>query len=387
MLEPIALKLKEKLKHHPALLDVDTSFRPGKPEFQVKVDLDEAQRLGISSSAVGAELRAQVEGVTSSVFRENGLEYDIRVRLQPDQRDLQTEYPRILVPNMNARLVELGRVAKSTATTSPASIDRENRGRYVSIMADIAPKGPGMGGAIADITSWLQPGGEMALPPGVTFRFVGQAENFQELGVNMMIAFGLGVIFIYLILSSLYESFFMPLTIMFVIPFAMCGAMWGLWLFGKSLDLYSAIGCIMLTGLATKNSIILVDFIFQLMEQGMGKMEAVVEAGRTRLRPILMTSLCLIAGMIPIAIGLNEVSNQRSSLGAAVIGGVVSSTLLTLIALPAVFIYMESLRNWLLKFGRRLITQDPAHASNGKYNHRGSSTNNPDGNSPLSKTS
>jgi HAE1 family hydrophobic/amphiphilic exporter-1 len=365
VLEPLALKLKEKLKDHPALLDVDTSFRPGKPEFQVKVDLDEAQRLGVSSSAVGAELRAQVEGVTSSVFRENGLEYDIRVRLQPDQRDLESNYSQILVPNMNNRLVELSRVAKSTATTSPASIDRENRGRYVSVMADIAPTGPGMGGAIDDINSWLKPGGELAVPSGVTYRFVGQAENFQELGVNMIIAFALGVIFIYLILSSLYESFFMPLTIMFVIPFAMCGAFWGLWMFGKSLDLYSAIGCIMLTGLATKNSIIMVDYIFQLMEKGMGKMEAVVEAGRTRLRPILMTSLCLIAGMIPIAIGLNEVSNQRSSLGAAVIGGVVSSTLLTLIALPAVFIYMDSLRNWLLKFGRRLVTQDLVQSAGG----------------------
>ncbi len=380
--EGIASKLKEKLKDHPSLLDVDTSFRPGKPEFQVKVDLDAAQRLGVSSSMVGAELRAQVEGLTDTVFRENGLEYDIRVRLKPEQRDLEKNYANILVPNMNGRLVELNRVAKAESTTGPASIDRENRGRYVQVVADIAPKGPGMGGVIGDINGWLAPGGELALPPGVTYRFVGQAENFQELMSSMIMAALLGLIFIYLVLSSLYESFFMPFTIMAVIPLATVGAFFGLYAFGKSLDLYSMIGCIMLMGLATKNSIILVDYINQLLEQGMSRVEAIVEAGRTRLRPILMTSLALIAGMIPIAIGLNEVSNQRSSLGAAVIGGVISSTLLTLIVIPAVFSYMESLRLWLLKFGQRLVTQDPGHASNGTYSHPGSSSGNP-GDKPL----
>lgn len=120
----------------------------------------------------------------------------------------------------------------------------------------------------------------------------------------------------------------------------------------------------MLMGLATKNSIILIDFIQQLLDRGYRKMDAILEAGRTRLRPILMTSFALVAGMLPIAIGLNEVSNQRSSLGAAVIGGVVSSTLLTLIVIPAVYTYMDSLRQWLLKFGRRLVTQDGTASKN-----------------------
>lgn len=382
--EEIATKLKEKLKNHPALLDVDTSFRPGKPEFQVQVDLDAAQRLGVSSSAVGQELRAQVEGLTPAVFRENGLEYDIRVRLKPEQRDLEKEYSRILVPNMNERLVELNRVAKASSTTGLASIDRENRGRYVQVVADLAPKGPGMGGAISDIESWLKPGGELELPAGVTHRFVGQAENFQELLTSMIMAALLGLIFIYLVLSSLYESFFTPFSIMIVIPLAAVGAFFGLWAFGKSLDLYSMIGCIMLMGLATKNSIILIDYINQLLEQGMSRLDAIVEAGRTRLRPILMTSLALIAGMIPIAIGLNEVSNQRSSLGAAVIGGVISSTLLTLIVIPAVFTYMEMLRGWLLKFGRRIVTQD-SHASNGTYNPAGSFADSPGGKTPPNR--
>jgi HAE1 family hydrophobic/amphiphilic exporter-1 len=384
--EAIAAKAMIKLKAHPSLLDVDTSYRPGKPEFQVRVDLGSAQRLGVSSSMVGRELRAQVEGLTPAKFRENGLEYDIRVRLKPEQRDLEKSYPSILVPNMNQRLVDLREVAKPVATTGPASIDRENRGRYVQIQADISAKGPGMGGAINDVKGWFAPGGELELPPGVTYRFVGQAEDFQDLLSSMQIAAGLGLIFIYLVLSSLYESFFTPFTIMLVIPLAACGAFFGLYVGGKSLDLYSMIGCIMLMGLATKNSIILVDYINQLLGRGVPLKQAIIEAGSVRLRPILMTSFALIAGMVPVAIGLNEVSSSRSSLGVAVIGGVISSTLLTLVVIPSVFSYMETVRSYLTRFGSKIITQDPAPAKNGKYNPQDSFASNPGDNSQPNKT-
>ncbi len=388
--EEIAGKIADRLRTHPALKDVDTSFRPGKPEFQVTVDLDQAQRLGVASSDVGRELRAQVEGMTPAVYRENGLEYDIRVRLKPEQRDLEPSYNQILVPNMNQRLVSLSSVAKAKSTTGPASINRENRGRYAAITADVAPTGPGLGGAMADLQSWLAPGGELELPAGITYRFVGQAENFQEMQESMVLAALLGLIFIYLVLASLYESFFTPLTIMMVIPLAACGAFFALYVGGKSLDLYSMIGCIMLMGLATKNSIILIDYINQLLKEGKPLKEAIIEGGRTRLRPILMTSVALIAGMVPIAIGLNEVSNQRTSLGVAVIGGVVSSTLLTLIVIPAFFAYMEALRLWLLRFGSKLVTEDSSlvadHANNGKYSHPDSSASNLDGNPRQDKT-
>jgi HAE1 family hydrophobic/amphiphilic exporter-1 len=363
-IEGVAAEVEKRLEKHPALVDVDNSYRPGKPEFQVDVQLDKAQNLGVTSTMVGRELRAQVEGVTPTIFRENGLEYDVRVRLKKDQRDLQKEYPTILVPNMNGRLVSLASVSKPITTTGPASIDRENRGRFIEIGADLRPGGPGMGAAVSDVQKWLSPGGEIKMPPGVSYRFVGQAENFQELITSMLTAAFLGLIFIYLVLSSLYESFFLPFTIMLVIPLAACGAFFGLWVGGVSLDLYSMIGCIMLMGLATKNSIILVDYINQLIDEGKDMKEAIVEAGRIRLRPILMTSLALIAGMVPIAIGLNEVSNERRSLGFAVIGGVISSTFLTLIVIPAVFSYMEHIREWLLKYGRRL-TSSPDEGTKG----------------------
>jgi HAE1 family hydrophobic/amphiphilic exporter-1 len=157
---------------------------------------------------------------------------------------------------------------------------------------------------------------------------------------------GLGVLFIYFVLSSLYESFITPFAIMLVLPLAAVGAFLALFISGSSLDLYSMIGCVMLLGLATKNSILMVDYALQLMNDGMPRNEAIMKAGRTRLRPILMTSLALIAGMIPVAIGLNEASKQRTSLGMAVIGGVISSTLLTLVVVPAAFSYIDRFKDY-----------------------------------------
>jgi hydrophobic/amphiphilic exporter-1 (mainly G- bacteria), HAE1 family len=356
--QKISEALMKRLKDHPALSDVDTSWRPGKPEFQVQVDLLKAQELGVTSAYVGRELRAQVEGLTPAVFRQNGVEYDIRVRLKPEQRDLEKAFNDILVPNMNGRMVKLTNVAEGESTTGPATIDRENRGRFVRISADIATDGPGMGAAMTDIDNWFKSDPELKLPEGVTYRFVGQAENFIELMTGMAIAAGLGLIFIYLVLASLYESFMTPFTIMLVIPLAACGAFFALWAFGGSLDLFAMIGCIMLMGLAVKNSIILVDYIEQLRQKGMDEMSAILEAGKVRLRPILMTSFALISGMIPVAIGLNEVSNQRTSLGMTIIGGTLSSTLLTLVVIPCVYSYMERFKRFMKRMFSGVASAD-----------------------------
>jgi HAE1 family hydrophobic/amphiphilic exporter-1 len=158
----------------------------------------------------------------------------------------------------------------------------------------------------------------------------------------------LGIMFIYFVLASLYESFVTPFTIMLVLPLAACGAFYALFITGSSLDLFSMIGCIMLLGVATKNSILLVDYTHQQMEKGILMSEAIISAGKARLRPILMTSFALIAGMLPLAIGLNEASKQRTSMGIAVIGGLISSTVLTLVVVPAAYSYIERFRVWSL---------------------------------------
>lgn len=168
----------------------------------------------------------------------------------------------------------------------------------------------------------------------------------------MAIAMALGVLFIYLVLSSLYESFILPFTIMLVLPLALCGAFIALFLTQHSLDLFSMIGCVMLLGVATKNSILLVDYTLQLKQSGLPERDAIIKAGRTRLRPILMTSFALIAGMLPVAIGLNEASKQRTSMGIAIIGGLISSTFLTLLIIPAAYGYIERFNQWIKSFFR-----------------------------------
>ncbi len=341
-LAKIATEVFNKLKTHPSLTGVDLSYRPGKPEFQIIPDRERAERLGVSTNILGMELRTLMEGQTPAVYRLEGEEYDIRVRLREDQRNLQKEFNRIAIPNINNRLIPLANVVKGVETTGPANITRQDRARYYQISADITPNGPGMGGAMAEVNRIFKD--EVKLPEDMNFKFVGQAENFGEMIQSMAIASGLGILFIYLVLASLYESFITPFTIMLVLPLAMCGAFFALFITGASLDLFSMIGCIMLLGVATKNSIILVDYTNQQTKNGIPLKDAILLAGKNRLRPILMTSFALIAGFIPIAVGLNEASRQRTSMGIALIGGLISSTLLTLIIVPAAYTYIERFR-------------------------------------------
>jgi HAE1 family hydrophobic/amphiphilic exporter-1 len=334
----------EKLKNNPALKDVDITYRPGKPEFQIQVDLPKAEKLGVSTNTVGNELRTLVDGMVPAVFRQNGQEYDIRVRLKEDQRDLVGAFTQTYVPNINNSIVRLDRIANPVVTTGLANIDRQDRGRVISITADMAANGPGLGGVMTEIDRLFKE--DIKLPEGMRYAFEGQAENFKELMINMVVAAGLGVLFIYLVLASLYESFVIPFTIMMVLPLAACGAFYALFITGASLNLFSMIGCIMLLGIATKNSILLVDYTNQMLAKGMDRNAALLEAGKNRLRPILMTSFALIAGMLPLAAGLSEAAKQRTSLGIAVIGGIISSTILTLVVVPAVFSYIDRFRIW-----------------------------------------
>lgn len=341
-LEKIGLAALERLKKIPGLKDPDINFRPGKPEFRIVPDRDRAQYLGVSTAMLGMELRTQVEGAETAKFRQNGIEYNVRVRMQEDQRDLKSEFPRIFVPNMNQSIVRLSDLAQPVDTTGPSKINRQDRNRFVQVNADIAP-GAGLGDLLEEIRTILTE--DFKLQPS-QFAFVGQAENFKELGESMAFAMGAGVLFIFLVLASLYESPVTPLTIMLALPLAVAGSFVALAIGGESLNIFSMIGIVMLLGVAVKNSILLVDYAHQQVLKGASRTEAMLAAGRTRLRPIMMTTMALIAGTVPIALGLNEASKQRTSMGVAIIGGLVSSTLLTLIVVPAAYSFIDRFRAW-----------------------------------------
>ncbi|OGS19520.1 MAG: hypothetical protein A3J83_02690 [Elusimicrobia bacterium RIFOXYA2_FULL_40_6] len=346
--------LMEKFKTIPGLVDIDTNYKAGKPEYQVKMIPSKMVKLGVQSISAGMELRGMVEGLLPAKYRENGMEYDIRVMLNDNQKDISRQFDQLYVPNVNMQLVKLKNVAEPIVTTGPSKIFRRNRSRYVAIMGNL-----GKNGAIADITAQAKKIlDKEKLPEGVEYEFSGSSEDFVDLFRNMIIAAGLSVVFIYFVLASLYESLIIPFTIMMALPLAIIGALLALLITGHSINMFTMIALIMLFGLATKNSILLVDYTQQLMRKGLPRDEALVRAGVVRLRPILMTTFALIAGMLPLALGLSEVGKFRSSMGVAIIGGLISSTFLTLVIIPAVFGYMDTFRLWTRKLLGRPLTRE-----------------------------
>lgn len=346
-LEEMASKLVDELRKEPDLKEVDSSNRLGKPELQFRPRMEASESLGINSRSIGAELRAQVEGVKAAKFREMGEEYDIRVRLQEDQRNLRESYLETYVPNINQRLVKLRNVTTLSDVVGPANIDRQDRSRKILVGADIRAGGD-LNAVMARTSSRLTEG-DLKLPTGMSYLYVGDSESFQEMGSSLGVALMFAIIFIYMVLASLYESFITPLTIMLALPLALGGAFVGLLVAGESLNLFAFLGIFMLLGVAAKNSILLVDFAKHAMENGEDRVSAIIAAGKTRLRPILMTSVALIAGTLPLAIGLNEASSQRTSMGVGLIGGTVTSTLLTLVVIPAAFLFIDGFREWIEK--------------------------------------
>ncbi|MEK2688546.1 efflux RND transporter permease subunit [Bdellovibrio sp. GT3] len=343
-LNKYAVKVVERIRKIPGLADVDTNFRTGKPEFHVIFDRNRSEALGVSTVIAGAELRNRTEGNENTIFRENGIDYKIRVRFDEKNRDLRSNFATTQVPNSNYNMIPLARIARGEETKGYSQINRQNKSRYIRVSANLAKDGA-LGTISQEIEKVIKT--ELPPPPGVDFKFQGQADDFKDLINNMLIAIFLGVTFIYLVLASLYESFITPFTILLALPLAMTGAFIALLVTGKTIDIFSLIGIVLLLGVVAKNSILLVDYTNHLLQEGMDRKDALLKACRTRLRPILMTSLALIAGMIPIAIGLNEASAMRKSMGIAIIGGLISSTLLTLIVVPAAFGFIDDFRSWL----------------------------------------
>lgn len=332
--------LMPKLKKIPGLVDLASNYKPGKPELQVRMDPMKMQKLGVMSISAGMELRGMVEGTTPAKFRVDGEEYDIRVRLLEDQRDLSKDFDKLYVSNVNNQLVRVKNIAEPVETTGPSKIYRRDRARYIAISGN-QDKNGAIGNITAEARAILA---KEKMPEGITCDFLGASEDMEDLFKNMIIAAALSVVFIYLVLASLYESILVPFTIMIALPLAIVGGLIALFLTGHSINMFTMIGFIMLLGLTTKNSILLVDLTQKLECTGIAQDEAIIKAGITRLRPILMTTFALIAGMLPLALALTEIGKFRQSMGVAIIGGLISSTVLTLVVVPAIYGYIDAFR-------------------------------------------
>jgi hydrophobe/amphiphile efflux-1 (HAE1) family protein len=322
-----------------ALRDVQLKDSPGKPELQVVVKREEAARVGLTAGAVAMQVRLATQGEIAGKLREGRRESEIRVRLAAEDRESRGALERLWIATPRGP-VGLEQLATLHSAQGPAVIEHEQRERQISVWAQVAP-GHDLGEATGRLRAALA---GHQLPPGYFYVWDGMQKEQAESASAMGLALGIAVIFIFIVLASQFESLIHPFTIMLSLPLAVVGALLGLWITGKSINMGSLIGLILLMGLVTKNAILLVDGALLHIREGDDPETAIRKAGPRRLRPILMTSGAMVLGMLPTALGRGMGSEFRSPMAIAVIGGVLTSTLLTLWVVPVVFLWVERLR-------------------------------------------
>ncbi|WP_434345026.1 efflux RND transporter permease subunit [Myxococcus virescens] len=333
------------MRQNPGLVDVDMTFRSGKPQYDVKVDRERAASLGIPAASLGATLRAFLGRDKFGDYREGGETYEIKVALPPQTLASADALGKLTVRSMTGQLVELRNFATITPADGPVQIDRESQKRQITLLANLAS-----GYALSDGINFLNAYAEKELPKSVIYDFEGNAKEMGKAVAAFGSALLLGIILIYMILAAQFESFVHPFTIMMSLPFALIGAIGGLLVTGQAMSMFALIGIIMLMGLVVKNGILLVDFTLQLREEGKTATEALLQAAPVRLRPILMTTIAMIAGMIPVAVAKGDGAETRAPMAITIIGGLVTSTFLTLGVVPVVYSLMDQLTE---KFKRR----------------------------------
>jgi len=338
----------EKVAKVPGIADMETSEKAANPALSIRLNNDAAADLGISVQQVGATVRPLLAGETVSYWLgPDGQNYEVNVQLPKEGRRLASDLGNLYISTNkrgrdgDLRMVPLRQVAEIVETTSPQIIKRQDLQRRVALYANAEGRPSGNVGddvrKIIDATS---------LPPGYRFAVAGQQEDTQESMAALVSALGLAIIFIYLVLASQFASFMQPVAIMASLPFTLIGVLLALLLTNTTLNLFSMIGFVMLMGLVTKNAILLVDFANRARRGGAALHEALLSAGQVRLRPILMTTAAMIFGMLPLALGLGESGETQAPMGRAIIGGVITSTLLTLIVVPVIYTYLDRLAEW-----------------------------------------
>ncbi len=339
-------KVRAAMLKNPGFADVDTTYRAGKPQLQVDLDRDRAAALGLPAATVGQTLRAYLGRDKIADYREGGETYDVRLRL-PDAALADPEALGALqVRAPGGRMIELRNVAEIKSGEGPSQIEHQAQLRQVTLLAELR------GYSLSEAMAFLEDVAKRELPPTVQYDFEGQSRELGKTGVAFLTALVLGLVLVYIILAAQFESLTHPFTIMMALPFAVIGAIGALLITGQYMSMFAMIGMIMLMGLVTKNGILLVEFTNQLREQGRGVREALLEAGPIRLRPILMTTIAMIAGMVPPAIATGPGAETRAPMAVTIIGGLVTSTVLTLGVVPVVYSLVEGLRRRVL--GRRV---------------------------------
>src|SRR5215831_11379026 len=328
----------------PGIADMEISEKAANPALSIRLNNDAAADLGISVQQVGATVRPLLAGETVTYWLgPDGQNYEVNVQLSKDRRQLASDLGNLYLstnkrgPDGALRMVPLRQVAEIVESTSPQIVKRQELQRRVALYANV--QGRPAGDVNADVAKIIK---ATELPPGYRFDVGGQAKDQKESFEAAMAALGLAIIFIYLILASQFASFTQPVAIMASLPFSLIGVFLALLITGTTLNLFSMIGFIMLMGLVTKNAILLVDFANRARRGGASLHDSLLQAGQVRLRPIMMTTAAMIGGMMPLALGLGEGGETQAPMGRAIIGGVITSTLLTLVVVPVLYTYLDA---------------------------------------------
>ncbi len=347
-LEGLTREIMEKIGKVKGITDLESSLKAQNPAITMRVNNEVASDLGLSLTQIGSAVRPFIAGdVVSRWLAPDGQNYDVNVQLPKSERQKSSDLGELYLtsnrPNADGtpRMVPLRQVVELVPSSSPQVIKRQDLQRRVGIYANVEGRPTGdVGSEVNDLVKSIK------LPPGYRFDIGGQTQEMQESFGAAIAALGMAVIFIYLILASQFGSFLQPIAIMASLPLSLIGVFLALLITGSTLNIFSIIGFIMLMGLVTKNAILLVDFTNQAQREGQSQHDAIMAAGQVRLRPIMMTTMAMIFGMLPMAIGLSDGAELQTSMGRAVIGGVITSTLLTLVVVPVAYSYLD-------KWGRR----------------------------------
>ena len=348
-LDRVARELMARMRAAGGYVDVDSTFETGRPEIDVSMLRDRAADLGVSPADLGRTLRVAVGGADVATFKSDGDRFDVAVRLLETSRDRAASVDDLRIRTRSGGVTELRNIATAEAVGAPVEINRYNRRRQITVLANL--NGKVLGPATQEIDRFVA---EIGLPPGYASGWTGFAEEMRETAGHMLTTLILALLVIYMVLASQFESFLHPFTIMLTLPLAFVGAFAALVAFGMTVSIYVSMALIFLMGLVTKNAILLVDQANTVRaKEGLDAKAAMLRAGPVRLRPILMTTVAMIAGMLPVALSKGEGSESRGPMATAIVGGLVSSTVLTLLVVPVVYSYFDGLS----RFGSRMAAK------------------------------
>lgn len=326
-------KFLEEAQKDPTFSIVDTDLKFNKPELNVTINRDKAESMGVSVLDIARTMQLSLSGQRFGYFLKDGKQYQVIGQFDDENRSTPQHLTSMYVKNKFGQLIQLGNLVEVEEQSNPPQLFHNNRYMSATIQAGLAP-----GKAIGDGIEAMERIKEKVLDDSFTTDLSGESRDFAESSSNTMFAFGLALLLIYLLLSAQFESFVDPLIIILTVPMAVAGALFSLWLFGQTWNIFSQIGTIMLIGLVTKNGILIVEFANQLREKGLSKYEAIIQASEARLRPILMTSLAIAFGALPIALSLGAASISRMGMGIVIVGGTIFSLMLTLFVIPAIYL-------------------------------------------------